>query len=357
MMLSVSVFVSAVAGYGTRTVYADTRREGDIVYLDSEITDVSDDTVNEWAMEAGLIEEPVDSESICTKMDLIRVLWFRNCRPEYKADALTTKIKDVSKEDTYAALWAYKKGISALDAQKNFKPDTQLTHGDVLQTLWFVNGKPVVSNEITGFVDLDTSSTYYLAVLWAADQKLLIKDEKANFDGSAACRMIDALRYVYYLYHVRSTFPITKTQFLEACEGVTVQAREGNYHYGDSDATPPTTDGFISCDRLVAKALWDLGYTDQTPGGFANGHEDMFPYLLDHGFVQSFDIADVGYGSIVCTSSGEFGHTFVMVSWDPSTDTVVKYDEGSEARIYSIQPLQEGWNGGDFRCVFNIPDE
>ena len=56
MMLSVSVFVSAVAGYGTRTVYADTRREGDIVYLDSEITGVSDDTVNEWAMEAGLTD-------------------------------------------------------------------------------------------------------------------------------------------------------------------------------------------------------------------------------------------------------------------------------------------------------------
>ena len=263
---------------------------------------ISDDTVNDWAVEAGLIEEPVDSESICTKMDLIRVLWLRNCRPEYKADALTTKIKDVSKEDTYAALWAYKKGISAIDAQKNFKPKTQLTHGDVLQTLWFINGKPVASGDITGFENLDTSSTYYPAALWAADQKLLIKDEKTNFDGSEPCRLIDALRYVYYLYHVRATFPITKAQFIAACEGVTIQAREGNYHYGDSDATPPTTDGFISCDRLVAKALWDLGYTDQTPGGFANGHEDMFPYLLDHGFVQSFDIADVGYGSIVCTS-------------------------------------------------------
>ena len=168
-MLSVSVFASGAAGYGTRTVYADTRREGDIVYLDAESSDVSDDTVNDWAVEAGLIEEPVDSESICTKMDLIRVLWLRNCIPEYKADALTTKIKDVSKEDTYAALWAYKKGISAIDAQKNFKPKTQLTHGDVLQTLWFINGKPVASGDITGFENLDTSSTYYPAALWAAD--------------------------------------------------------------------------------------------------------------------------------------------------------------------------------------------
>ena len=81
ILLSVSVFTSGSAGYGTRTVYADTRREGDIVYLDSESSDVSDDTVNDWAIEAGLIEEPVDSESICTKMDLIRVLWLRNCRP------------------------------------------------------------------------------------------------------------------------------------------------------------------------------------------------------------------------------------------------------------------------------------
>ena len=354
--MTFSIAVSFTAGPGVMNVYADSHREGDIIYLDSEIREVSDETVNEWAQEAGLIEEAVESEKICTKMDLIRMLWIRNCKPEYKAAALTTKVSDVSEGDIYAALWAYKNGISAIDADKKFKPKTELTYGDVLQTLWFTKGKPVPTEEVTGFENLDQSSTYFQAVIWAGDQKLLIKDERTNFDGSEKCPLIDAIRFIYYEYHVRSTFPITKRQFVEAVEGVTVEARENNYHYGDSDATPPTTDGFISCDRLVAKALWNLGYTDQTPGGFALGHEDMFYYLREHGFVESQDINDVGYGSIVCTYAGDYGHTFVMVSWDPSTDTVVKYDEGSEARIYADQPFTEGWNGEDFRCVFNIPD-
>lgn len=356
VFLCISAALFGLSGYGALPVMADERRDGDIVYLDSEIREVSDEAVSEWAQEAGLVEEVVDSEKICTKMDLIRILWLRNCRPEYKADAMTIKFADVPKENIYPALWAYKKGISAVDAEKKFKPDTELTHGDVLQTLWFVKGRPAVTEEVTGFENLNPSDSYYTAVLWAGEQKLLIRDERTYFDGSVKCRLIDALRYIYYQYHVRSTFPITKSQFMEAVANVTIQAREGGYHYGDSNSTPPTADGVISCDRLVAKALWDLGYTDQTPGGFANGYEDMFSYLPDHGFVQSYDINDIGYGSIVCTTAGDYGHTFVLVSWDPETGTIVKYDEGSEARIYAEQPFTETWSGEDFRCVFNIPD-
>lgn len=356
ILLSLCLAVSGSVGYGALPVCADTYREGDITYLDSEIREASDEMVNDWALEAGLIEEAVDSEKICTRMDLIRILWIRNCRPEYKADALTTKITDVSEEDIYPAIWAHKNNISTLTGKKEFRPNTELTHGDVLQTLWFIKGKPIATEDITGFEYLDSSSTYYLAVLWAAEQKLLIRDERTYFDGSAKCRLIDALRYVYYQYHVRSTFPITREQLVAAAENVTIEARLNNYHYGDSHGLPPTSDGIISCDRLVAKALWDLGYTDQDVGGFTLGYNSMFRYLSEHGFVQSFDLADVGYGSIVCTTAGPYGHTFVCVSWDPSTNTTVKFDEGSEARIYAVQPFTEGWNGGDFRCVFNIPD-
>lgn len=354
LLLGIALFIAA-AGSNVRNVNADEHREGDVVYLDSEIREVSDDTVNEWALDAGLIEKAVDSEKICTRMDLVRILWIRNCRPENKAEAMTTKLADVREEDKYAALWAYKNGICAVDAEKRFKPDTEMTHGDVLQTLWFVKGRPAVTEEITGFENLSTSSTYYLAALWAAEQKLLIKDEKTYFNGSEKCRLIDAVRYIYYQYHIRSTFPITRKQFVEACEFVTIEARENGYRYGDSNGIPPTSDGYISCDRLVAKALWDLGYTDQGEGGFYGS--DMFGYLLDHGFVQSTDPSDIGYGSIVCTTAGDYGHTFVSVSWDPSSGSIVKYDEGSDSRINSVQPAYEYWGGEDFRCVFNIPDE
>ena len=69
LLLGTALFI-AVAGSNVRNVNADEHREGDVVYLDSEIREVSDDTVNEWALDAGLIEKAVDSEKICTRMDL-----------------------------------------------------------------------------------------------------------------------------------------------------------------------------------------------------------------------------------------------------------------------------------------------
>ena len=60
-----------------------------------------------------------------------------------------------------------------------------------------------------------------------------------------------------------AAFPITVDQFLMSCQNVVDTARANGYRYGNSTAEDPTTDGTISCDRLIAKALYDLGYDEQ----------------------------------------------------------------------------------------------
>ena len=150
---------------------------------------------------------------------------------------------------------------------------------------------------------------------------------------------------------------ITVAQLLKSCKNVMDTARKNGYKYGDSRSLPPTDDGLISCDRLIAKALWDLGFKDQQKGGeVVSTLED---YLTKHGFKKSTAKKDIKQGSILLVThkgSKNYGHAFVCVSCydDWTTD---RYDAGSDARIQKKQPLKGlSW---DYQkenfAVFNIP--
>ena len=152
---------------------------------------------------------------------------------------------------------------------------------------------------------------------------------------------------------------ITVSQLLKSCKNVMDTARKNGYKYGDSRSLPPTDDGLISCDRLIAKALWDLGFKDQQKGGeVVSTLED---YLTKHGFKKSTAKKDIKQGSILLVThkgSKNYGHAFVCVSCydDWTTD---RYDAGSDARIQKKQPLKGlSW---DYQkenfAVFNIPEK
>ena len=83
---------------------------------------------------------------------------------------------------------------------------------------------------------------------------------------------------------------ITADQFVAAVAKVQETARKKKYVYGDSRSAVPTADKKISCDRLIAKALYDLGFHDQQTGGItvrlhradhAQDGELFFPCLRD----------------------------------------------------------------------------
>lgn len=151
---------------------------------------------------------------------------------------------------------------------------------------------------------------------------------------------------------------ITKADFIKAVAAVARYARVNNYTYGDSRTEIPTQDKKISCDRLIARALWDLGFRDQPVGGITVG--SMISYLRAHGFTESTNPADIGYGSIVIVKVGSvsyWSHTFVTESYDPSTRISVKYDCGTQSRINAAQPFRnEPWYYQNTVLIFNIPE-
>ena len=141
-------------------------------------------------------------------------------------------------------------------------------------------------------------------------------------------------------------------EFLAAVKATQEYARKRNYIWADSRSKVPASDGKISCDRLVARALWDLGYTDQIKGGIALGR-DFEGYLMKHGFKRSTSMDAVKAGSVlvVMNPSGSSRHVFVVAS--RKGDTFTRYDCGSTEWIRSRQPLQGLWMSR-LIAVYNI---
>lgn len=136
----------------------------------------------------------------------------------------------------------------------------------------------------------------------------------------------------------------TTEQFFAAVKDVadTVYAHRSEYVYGHSTTTPPcekeASDGMkhISCDRLIAKALYNLGVTDQKAGGITIWDTD---FLEAHGFRKIESQSEVQHGDIIVQGDGNKPvHWFVVDTCD-SNGNCTKYDMGSNDRIQSKQPM------------------
>jgi N-acetyl-anhydromuramyl-L-alanine amidase AmpD len=147
--------------------------------------------------------------------------------------------------------------------------------------------------------------------------------------------------------------------FLKAVKAVADKAKKERWHYGDSHTLPPCADKTISCDRIVARALWDLGYHDQHSGGI--GCNDMPTWLNAHGFIGTTKKSEVKAGAVVAVGQtlDDIEHVFVVESYNPKTDLCRKYDTGSDERIkhgayYTNVRLCE-WSNRKFLAAWNVP--
>ena len=168
--------------------------------------------------------------------------------------------------------------------------------------------------------------------------------------------------------------PFDVEEFVASVASVYQTAHDSGYEYGNSSTLPPCADGFIACDRMIARALWDLGYTDQPQGGMQiiSGDLTEEKYLTTHGFIKINDQSKLRRGDIVLQDDGKGGgpkytwHTFVLVDYDPVTQICSKYDcghftpEGID-RVSSEQPftcpLADFGDQRRFVCAFRIRTE
>lgn len=156
----------------------------------------------------------------------------------------------------------------------------------------------------------------------------------------------------------------TNEQVVDTTAGVYKMAHDGKYKYGDSQVLPPCADHVISCDRLEARTLWNLGMTDQRKGGEVIA---TFPAWFEaHGFKKITNKAQLQGGDMVFVDDERHNntpdwkwHMFTLVSYDPKTGMCRKYDCGSDPRIQAKQPFYvqlEEWGGSrKFRFAYRTP--
>lgn len=150
------------------------------------------------------------------------------------------------------------------------------------------------------------------------------------------------------------------TTMIMAVKVVADMAREGKWVYGDSGTRIPCADKKISCDRLPARAMYNMGFHDQKDGGEVCGTLDK--YLADHGWIKVTDRKKILPGAIVAVrkkSHSYIDHVFVVVSYDKEKDVCSKFDTGSNERIQSEQPFNGvrlvEWSDRVFVCAWNCP--
>lgn len=158
-------------------------------------------------------------------------------------------------------------------------------------------------------------------------------------------------RYISFVAKA-TTATAKSVTFLAAVKATQEYARANKYTYGDSQSVIPTADKKISCDRLAAKALWDMGYTDQPKGGIAF-RIDIDKWLTSHGFKKSTAMSAIKAGSIVIVMNPTktSRHLFVVASKKGNSYT--RYDCGSQEWIRSKQPIS-GLHMSTLIAVYNI---
>ena len=137
-------------------------------------------------------------------------------------------------------------------------------------------------------------------------------------------------------------------------------ARTSKWKYGDSHTLPPCKDGKISCDRLIALALWLMGFHDQREGGEVCS--TLGSYLTKRGWKKVSRKSDIKPGAVVAVKDKNHSwidHVFYVVDYDPKTDLCTKFDEGSDERIQTKQPFKNKklveWPNKEFVCAWNVP--
>ncbi len=165
----------------------------------------------------------------------------------------------------------------------------------------------------------------------------------------------------------------TTEEFLQAVRDVAANVYDNRniFRYGNSSTTPPcewetdprdgATIKFMACDRLVSKAIYNLGVTDMHAGGLFVTTKEWFS---EHGFIRIDEQSELQAGDIIIFGNGKgtenenWVHTFVLESYDHATQTCSKYDMGSDERIQTRQPFINApfdeWDNKDFICGYRV---
>ena len=186
--------------------------------------------------------------------------------------------------------------------------------------------------------------------------KAFQKDYGLSVDGLYGVKSKAQLESAYKALSAQNTE--AQNLFIKTAKAVGKQAKAEGWKYNDSHSLPPCADKKISCDRIVARTLWNLGYIDQVKGGYTinNGLPE---YLERIGFKKTTKKSEIKPGAVVAVGNSSIEHVFIVETYNPKTDLCRKYDAGSDDRIkkacYFANVKLVEWSNRKFLAAWNVP--
>lgn len=158
-----------------------------------------------WAVDHGITSGTSDTtfspSDACTRAQIVQFLWNVAGSPE--PQITDCQFTDVKSESWYykAVLWAVENNITSGTSDTTFSPNAPCTRAQIVQFLWNVAGNPNPNSMHCEFIDVNTESWYYKAVLWAAENNITAGTSATEFSPNDVCTRGQIVTFLYRIYN------------------------------------------------------------------------------------------------------------------------------------------------------------
>ncbi|WP_409968611.1 S-layer homology domain-containing protein [Bengtsoniella intestinalis] len=116
------------------------------------------------------------------------------------ASAVENPFSDVVTDSdlAQAVMWALEEGVTTGYADGTFQPDATCTRGQVVTFLWRAKGEPTPAITENPFTDVESSSPYYTAILWAVGKSITTgTGDGTTFSPSTNCTSGQVVTFLF----------------------------------------------------------------------------------------------------------------------------------------------------------------
>ncbi len=159
-----------------------------------------------WAVDKGITggttATTFSPNQECTRQQVVMFLWRYAGKPE--PETTTNPFTDVKSSSSFykAIMWAVETGITSGSTKTTFSPNATCTRQQIAMFLWRYAGKPAHSVTKNPFTDVNSSGTYYNAIMWAVEKGITSGKTAATFVPTQECTRAQIVTFLYRMNNI-----------------------------------------------------------------------------------------------------------------------------------------------------------
>ncbi len=169
-------------------------------FTDVQETDYFYDSVqwaNEYGITSGVTETLFAPNQNCTRQQAVMFLWRYAGQPD--PAIIINPFTDVDSSSPFckAILWAVEKGITSGKTATTFDPNSTCTRQQIAMFLWRYSGKPTHSITSNPFTDVSRNSTFYDPIMWVVENSITLGNTVTTYAPINTCTRAQIVTFLY----------------------------------------------------------------------------------------------------------------------------------------------------------------